>query len=40
MSQYSQYIYHVQKELKYFGLEMSLVHKLLAHFESKIYEDF
>ena len=40
MSQYSQYIYYSQKEFKHFGLEMSLLYGILAHFESKIYEDF
>ena len=28
------------KKLKYFGLKMSLVYGVLAHFEYKIYKDF
>ena len=34
------YIYHSQKELKHFSLEMSLVYGVLGHFEFKIYKDF
>ena len=37
---YPRYIYHSQKELKHFGLEMSLVYGVLGHFEFKIYKDF
>ena len=40
MSKHFQYIYYSQKELKHFGVEMSLEYGILAHFESKIYKDF
>ena len=39
MPSYSQDIYS-QKELRCFGLEMSLVYRVLVHFESKINKDF